>query len=305
MTVTEEAKLGTAADLGLEGKGSAPEIRPCGFLLKYEPPTLILEYASTATLQCNQPQQLKQSRGSSKSKLRLAAALEGSRSVGSPTSNTAEQFFRLQIFPSRGWFSSVGKDEKERSEDARRIAVKLQRRYDRFMGKEKVKTKQLAAVVQKLIENCSKAAKAKAAKKLKWSDEAGLDLEEIRMFICDPSERTDKPPREVLKKVNRARKAKHACISPTKETQSENVAVGDITTASPTMPRPKHRRLNLNSSVFNTTKPTKQLHAQHSMRRNSLCLNSEDNIHRMNGRLRMPMAPKCQNRQFPDLSMRK
>ena len=36
--------LGSAADLGLEGHGTAPEIEPLGFLLRYNPPQLILHY---------------------------------------------------------------------------------------------------------------------------------------------------------------------------------------------------------------------------------------------------------------------
>ena len=148
---TEGTPLGSVTALGLEGKGKAPEIKPMGFLLKYDPPTIILEYAATQ-LTASQPREpsegpLPKRRGS-KGRMRLAEAIAGSKNF---EAKETEQFFRLHIKPSRGWFNA--KTEKDCTRDARRIAVKLQRRYDRFMGKDKVDTQQIADIVAKLMKN--------------------------------------------------------------------------------------------------------------------------------------------------------
>ena len=47
-TLSGTTTLGSAADLGLEGRGTAPEIEPLGFLLRYNPPQLILHYQQAA-----------------------------------------------------------------------------------------------------------------------------------------------------------------------------------------------------------------------------------------------------------------
>ena len=47
---TAASVLGSAASLGLEGSGNATEIKPLGFLVKYDPPSVTLEYAMPVPL---------------------------------------------------------------------------------------------------------------------------------------------------------------------------------------------------------------------------------------------------------------
>ena len=161
------AKLGTVNALGLEGRGNAPEIMPRGFLLKYDPPTLILEYAQTITIM-------------SGSKLSLAETIEENRQQlqQEDEDQCDEKFYRLQIHPSPSWF-----DFEQIDRHSQRIAIKLQRRYDRFMidlweGRKSAQISSLLSSAnclkmsrrrqQRQHENALKTQKASLLKGLRW-----------------------------------------------------------------------------------------------------------------------------------------
>lgn len=254
----EGTPLGTVTALGLEGRGKAPEIKPMGFLVKYDPPTIILEYAATQ-MQAQPPQQAQPERRGSKGRMRLAEAIAGSKNLEDDNcQHTTEQFFRLQIRPSRGWFTST--NEKEVVRDARRIAVKLQRRYDRFMGKDKVKVEQIAAIVQKLIQNVPES--AKPHKKLKWSDEKGQELCEFRIFVSSPHECEEK--REYSEEARLARKKHRYDMTRHLEEDRESVGISspepntdsDTNTIEPANSPTK--KLNLGASNKRERSPKKE-----------------------------------------------
>ena len=71
---------------------------------------------------------------------------------------------------------------------AHRIARKLQIRYARFMGVDKVATEQVKRVVLQLMSNVTVVeSKTGGSPRLRWADEANLPLEEVRMYVVGTS----------------------------------------------------------------------------------------------------------------------
>jgi hypothetical protein len=98
-----------------------------------------------------------------------------------------DKVFQLHVTPRKSWFVRKGNGVDDDAH-AQRIARKLQKRYARFMGVDKVGTEQVKTVVLQLMGNVTVVeSKTGGSPRLRWADEADLPLEEVRTYVVGTS----------------------------------------------------------------------------------------------------------------------